>query len=211
MTAYVRFLTILALVAWAAPGTLAQSKTIFTHFTPAHVAKALADLGVQGATTRTQQTNAGKSFDVVSFEVAGTKHIGILTACTSAKGCLGLELLTIWAEAGKNANRISLNSFNAAFSFGKAFIGPSDTLVFTRYAISDGGVTSDNLKANIANFVGGARAFEQYMTKAGKGTEANISPADGATVHVVSALSQEAQAVVMSAGQSQGLNAMTLP
>jgi hypothetical protein len=103
-----------------------------------------------------------------------------------------------------------LNKFNSEYGFGKGYVGPNNTLIMERYAISDGGVTMENLKANIGNFVGVSRTFQAYMQKGG-GSEASL-PAD-ATYQHASAPSAPADsaAIVMTLGTSQGVNSITLP
>lgn len=209
-----RTLKVLAVVAASTAlsgAAFAQSKGNISFFSPANVAKALTELGVKDASARKQPIGEGKTVDVVSFSNAGVKHIAILGAC-SAKGCLGLELLTIWGDnAAKSVSRVALNSYNASYGFGKGFVGPSSSLVYSRYAISDGGVSVDNLKANIQNFVSGSQNFQRYMAKSATSGEASLTPSAGDMIHAVArAATPEADAVMMELGASQGLNTLNL-
>lgn len=190
----------------------AQSKAIVTHFTPANFTHALKDLGIADVSTRKQQLQSGKTADIVSFSHAGLKHIAILAMC-SKPGCLGAELLTVWGDdAGKTASRMALNTYNASAGFGKGFAGPGGTLVYSRYTISDGGITIDNLKANIETFITGSRNFQQFMAKNGRGGEASLTPETGAAVtHAAArAATPEADGVLMALGASQGFNQLTI-
>lgn len=193
-------------------GAQAQSKSLIQHFTLSNVSKALTELGMTDVSARKQQVGEGQTIDVVSFNSAGVKHVGIFTAC-SKPGCLGIELLTIWGEnAGKSVSRTALNGYNATYGFGKGFVGPSGTLVYSRYAISDGGVSVDNLKANVANFISGSRNFQQYMAKSASGGEASLTPGDDAVMRhaAARAATPEAEAVLLSLGASAGLNTLSL-
>lgn len=205
-------LTAAAMLGFASfAGAQAQSKGLIQYFTQGNVAKTLTELGMTDVSARKQQVGEGQSVDVVSFSNAGVKHVGIYTAC-SKPGCLGIELLTIWGDnAGKSASRTALNSYNATYGFGKGFVGPSGTLVFSRYAISDGGITVENLKANIGNFIAGSRNFQQYMAKSASGGEASLAPGDAVMQHVAArAATPEADGVLVSLGSSAGLNTLSL-
>jgi hypothetical protein len=186
-------------------------RAIVTHFTPSIVGKALTDTGVTDTSVRQEKAKDGRNVDIVSFSVGGTKHVAILSVCTDGKGCLAVEFLTVWADAGKTASRTALNTYNATYGFGKGFAGPSGTLVYQRYAISDGGVTMDNVRANIGNFVTGSQNFEAFMSKQAAGTSASVAPVDTTPHLAVSALSPQSAAVVLSLGKSQGLNVLKAP
>ena len=207
----IRILAAFALAGSCAATALAQSKTSnITHFTPAIVTKALTELGVKDAAARKQNMSGGQQTDVVSFTNGGLKHVGVLTVC-SAQGCLGLQLMTVWGqEAGKAVSRIAVNEYNANYTFGKGFVGPGNALVYSRYAISDGGISVDNLKSNLANFANGSQNFIQIVSKSSAGTEANFN-SDSADKHSVARMiPPDAEAVIMELGASQGLNSLSL-
>lgn len=206
-----RILAAFALAASTAAPVAAQAKSAnITHFTPANVMKALTELGVKDASTRKQTMTGGQQVDVVSFTNGGLKHVGILAVC-SAKGCLGLQLMTVWGqEAGKTISRTAINNYNANYTFGKGFVGPGNALVYSRYAISDGGVSIDNLKSNIANFANGSQNFLQIVSKAAAGTEANFNAGEAESHSVARMIPPEAEAVIMELGSSQGLNSLSL-
>lgn len=188
-----------------------KSPVLMSHFTPNGLVKALTELGATDATVRKTPMGGGQNVDVVYFSNGTLKHVGILTAC-NPKGCLGLQLMTIWGDnAGKNASRIALNKYNSDFGFGKGFIGSSNTLVYSRYTIADGGISVDNLKANVSNFAAGSIAFMQYMAKSGSTIDASVKPDDAGSIHAVAHnLAPEAEAVLMEIGQGTGLNALTI-
>jgi hypothetical protein len=208
----IAFFAALAMSTSLSAGAFAQAKGMITHFTPSNLTQALKELGVTDASARKQPVNNGQTVDVVSFSNAGLKHIAILSVC-SKPGCLGVELLTIWGDdAGKTASRSALNTYNASYGYGKGFIGPSGTLVYSRYTISDGGISSQNLKANIGNFVTGSANFQQYMAKSARGGEASLTPGGDAVMsHAAArAATPEADSVLMEMGTSQGLNLLTI-
>lgn len=198
-------------VALTAPA-MAQVKGPVNYFTAQNVVAILKEMGAGDATARKHNTQSGKPLESVIFTVENMKHVAVLSACNDPKGCLGLELVTIWTDAGKTVNRVHMNNFNAAYPFGKAFVGPENTIIFQRYAISDGGVSVQNVKSNIGNFVVGTRVFQEYMSKAGSGQQASLK-ADEANVHMVAApISEETSAAIkMYVGESQGVNTMSLP
>ena len=206
-----RILATLAVSSALAGSAFAQVKGNITHFTPSIVLKALTDLGVADGATRKQQMGGGQSVDVVYFSNGGLKHVGVLTACNT-KGCLGLQLMTIWGDnAGKSVSRTALNQYNAEYVFGKGYIGSNNTLVFARYTIADGGVSMDNLKSNIGNFANGSAVFMQQMAKGSSGTEASLKPADEAVVHsVAQTFAPDIQAVLMEAGQGASMNTLAI-
>jgi hypothetical protein len=197
-------------LAQTAPKPKTKPIAVITHYTPANVVKALTELGVTDAAARKQSIGNGQTVDVVSFSNGGLKHVGILTAC-SAPGCLGIQFLTVWGDqAGKQISRVALNSYNANYIFGKGFIGPNSSLVYSRYTISDGGVSADNLKSNISNFANGSQTFIRALSSAPRGTEANATSGE-ANVHAASQnLSAEVEGVIMDLGTSQGLNALSI-
>lgn len=209
MTA-LRSLAAFAFSAAMASSALAQAKGMITHFTPANIVKALGEMGVKDAAARKQAIDGGQTVDVISFTNGGLKHIGILAIC-SAKGCLGLQLMTVWGqESGKSISRIALNNYNANYTFGKGFIGPGNALIYSRYAISDGGVSIDNLKSNIANFANGSQNFVQQLSKSATGTEASFNAGEAQSHSVARMLPPEAEGVIMQLGTSQGLNALSI-
>jgi hypothetical protein len=217
MTFVVRLTAAFAAVSLLVGPASAQTKTpapgqaLVTHFTPSLLIKTLTALGATDAAQRQEKAKDGRTVDIVSFTVGGTKHVGVLSACADAKGCLAVELLTVWAGAGKTANRTALNAYNSTHGFGKGFLGPNGTLVYQRYAISDGGVTMDNLRANIGNFVNGSQSFEGYMSKQAAGTSAGVAPAEGGVHLTAGDLAPTTETVILSLGASQGLNALKIP
>jgi hypothetical protein len=206
-----RLFSAFALTSAVAASAAAQAKPQYiSHFTPAIVVKALTELGVKDASASKQAVGGGQSVDVVRFSNGGLKHVALLAGC-SAKGCLGLQFLTMWGdEAAKSISRTALNSYNANYPFAKAFTGPNNTLAITRYTISDGGVSVDNLKSNIANFANASQNFIQIMAKSVGGTEASLK-GDAALVHAgATVLPPEVEGIIIELGASQGLNALSI-
>ncbi|NWG70482.1 MAG: hypothetical protein HXY23_02595 [Parvularculaceae bacterium] len=148
--------TCLAALAFAAP---AGAQTV-NAFTTQNVIQALTNLGIAGATTSTVNGPQGPS-EIVRFEANGLKHVAALEVCnTGAAGCLGLNIITLWNDVpGVDLNTV--NEFNISFSFGKA-VGAGSNLAVSRYAISDGGVSTKNVQANLSNHAAMAVNFMEF-------------------------------------------------
>lgn len=170
-----------------------------TAFTTGNVIQALTALGVQGATPNRQTGTDGKTIDYVAFAVGNVRHIGVLEVCNvnGSAGCLGLNLMTIWTDAGSVVDRNKVNDFNAAIPFGKGFV-VGDALLFQRYTISDGGVSLENVKSNIANFVNASNGFQQFVGGSGAAGTISAKPGEAAVERV--SVSPESAAVIEAMG-----------
>ncbi|MBY0422898.1 MAG: YbjN domain-containing protein [Parvularculaceae bacterium] len=146
----------------AAPAAEAQT---LSSFTQSNVIEALAALGVQGARAESRDNGDGTTTQAVSFDAGGLKRVAIISACSAQTGCLGLYVLTIWSAEGSSYSRDAVNQLNLDWPFGKAFVGPSGTLIYARYIISDGGITSANFQANIGVYLSATGTFVELMQR----------------------------------------------
>jgi hypothetical protein len=188
--------TLAALLAGAAAPAHAQQS--IASFTTANVIEALAAVGVTDGQAKKGSSPNGTPFDYVGFSTGGVRHVAILEVCnTGTPGCLGLNLLTIWNDAGAVVDRNKINDFNATYSFGKGFVA-GNSLIFQRYAISDGGVSKANVQSNIGNFVVLGQAFAGAVGGSGSAGTISAKPGDAALVRT--SLSSEAEAIVEMMG-----------
>lgn len=191
--------TLAALVFGVAAPAFAQQQPIMA-FTTANVIEALTTLGVTDGQAKRQTGPNGAPFDYVAFSTGSVRHIAALEVCnTGAAGCLGLNLMTIWADAGAVVDRNKVNDFNGAYSFGKGIVA-GNALIFQRYTISDGGVSKANVQSNIANFVQLGQIFANYV--GGSGGTGTISAKPGDAALARASLSPEAEAIVEMMGDS---------
>lgn len=171
----------LAVASLGAPA-FAQTATVAT-FTTQNVIEALNAAGIPGGVAKKNQNSDGTVSDYVAFSYGGLKHVASLEVCNTqaGPGCLGLNLLTIWSDAGSVVDPKRINDFNAALPFGKGFTIDS-ALIFQRYAISDGGVSKKYIQSNITNFIGSGQRFQEFVggspnTVSATGDEAKLSKA----------------------------------
>ena len=155
-----RLLAAAALAAAGLAAAPASAQTTITTFTTANVITALRQLGNQDASAQKNTMSDGTSKDYVRFTNGGITHIAVLEVCNP--GCLGLNLMTIWSDAGAVVDPKKINDFNGMVNFGKA-VTADTALVLQRYTISDGGVSMENVKSNIANFVAMTGPFMQFV------------------------------------------------
>lgn len=173
----------------------AQQQPIMA-FTTANVVDALSALGVTNAKAQRSAGQGGAPIDYVGFSVGEVRHIAVLEVCNAgAAGCLGLSLLTIWSDAGSVVDRNRLNEFNATYSFGKGFVA-GDSLIFQRYAISDGGVSKRYIQSNITNFIGSGQRFQEFV--GGSPTTVSASPGDAKLAKAALTPAEEAAIAALS-------------
>lgn len=176
----------------------ASAQQLVNAFTTGNVIEALTALGVTDAQAKRQTGPDGKLFEYVGFSTGGIRHIAALEVCqTGAPGCLGLNLMTIWSDAGAVVDRNRVNDFNASYSFGKGIVA-GNALIFQRYTISDGGVSKANVQSNISNFVGLGQAFANYVGGSGGAGTVSVTPGEGSLSRA--SLSPEAGALVEMMG-----------
>lgn len=154
---------------------------MLTAFTTDDVLTALRSLGVEGA-VHLDTDGEGKPVPYVTFEADGLKRLALLEACTTPKACLGLHLVTVWNDVGAVVDPAAVNRANASFDFGKGFIGPRGSLIYTRYTIADGGVTPANVRYNLTNYVSGTRVFTSFFTSNGSTVSAQGGVSEGGRV-----------------------------
>ncbi len=180
----------------------ANADALIKKFTVDKVKAILTSAGAQDVTSKTTS-----GLDVVSFSSGELKHVGVLTVCSKdGSGCLGLQLLTGW-DSGGSVPYQTLNSFNYQVPFGSAFIDPDKTLVYNRYIICDGGVSDENVRINIANFVVGSKKLLQFMLDSQK--VASVTPNSSQTALLSFSPTPDISSAVRAAMTASTVNRFT--
>jgi len=131
------------------------------YFTAENVQAALTGLGAASVTSEKDKTGSL----VVRFSVREAPFLAVLTGCKGQPGCLGLLLvIPVGLPDGKFSHQ-AVNGFNEVLPFGKAVRGDDGAVVFlSRYLISDGGISEENLRANIGVFTAMPDSFAKYLS-----------------------------------------------
>lgn len=164
----------------AAAGGPAHAQFV-NSFTPENVSARLVALGIPNPQVLTTESAEG-TLRAVVFDWQGNQHIALLRICKAsiagaAVDCFGLNLATLWRDV-KNIDPADFNAFNADHDFGKAFYS-GETAFFTRYLISDGGVSTVNIDSNIANFLSMSRKFDSRLSS--RATKVSAIAGEGAS------------------------------
>jgi hypothetical protein len=123
---------------------------VIDEFKVDRVKQAFKDAGVKGITHEKRDD----SITVIGKDDTGLTIVGVIVACESKPGCLGLELEYIFSmPTGKSANMLSVNAFNRRYQFAKAHISENGMVRLTRYLIADEGITYANLRRNVQVFM----------------------------------------------------------
>ena len=200
MTTFVSRFAIAA-VATTLATAAANAEALIQKFNVDNVKAAITSLGITDVASRKESAD-GKTIDLITFNSGATRHVGLLTVCDEG-GCLGLSLITVW-DGGDTVSYETLNKFNASFHFGRAYKGSSNLLAFGRYAISDGGVSEENLRANIGNFVNGSQVFQKYVQDSA--IVSSLTPPNPSTAQLTAAPNSEIGIAMRSALAARELN-----
>lgn len=131
----------IAASAIAGPATAADIAT----FTPENVKAIVADAGGTNITT---ESSDGITF--INFEWNGLPFSYSIRLCDSkgAGGCVGL-LMAIGLQTEESYSLETLNTFNRNVALATVVQIDAKTIAFGRFVVSAGGITSDNVKANM--------------------------------------------------------------
>ena len=76
----------------------------------------------------------------------------VLRGCQPALGCKALQL-ALYFEPGKTPFALDdVNALNVKYALVKFFVAKDGALAMSRFIIADGGISKDNVAANIAHF-----------------------------------------------------------
>lgn len=120
-----------------------------THFTPELISDIVKELGATDVTIQT----GGSGTKYVQHKVEGYTFLFSLLACKPGEpGCLGLGLVKAFSpDEGTTFDLATVNSFNSKYAFAQAHVFEKN-IYLTRYTISDGGISRDNIRSNIQTF-----------------------------------------------------------
>jgi hypothetical protein len=108
-------------------------------------------LGEAGATNLQKGVAEGIPY-VKGTDHNGFNFVALMRACEQT-ACRGIELAYSWRMDGKTVSLPSVNAFNEQYTFAKAFLTEGGNLVLSRLIIADGGITRDNVLANVIVFL----------------------------------------------------------
>lgn len=139
----------------------ARAETI-TDFTPENVSAILTEVG---ATNIKPGLQDGVTF--INFELGGLPYSYSIRLCNVAAelgpGCLGL-LMAIGFEMPDKISLEIFNSFNRKWPLATSVKIDDKTMALGRFMFSPGGVSRENLKANIALLTGAPEAFRTHLS-----------------------------------------------
>jgi hypothetical protein len=129
----------IAAFAISAPATAAT----ITTFTPEVVKTIVTEAG---GTNITQETAEGISF--TSFELGGIPFTYSIQGCDPKAGCVALVMVAAF-ETEVDYNLNTINGFNLKVPFATVVKIKANQIAFGRFLVSIGGITTDNIKANM--------------------------------------------------------------
>jgi hypothetical protein len=143
------------------PANAAAVVADITEFTPENVTSMLGEIG---ATNIKQEKQDG--IVVLSFELGGLPYAYSIQLCNVSaelgSGCLGL-LMAIGFEMPEKYNAEIFNSFNKKYPMATSVRIDDKTMALGRFMFSLGGLSRDNLKANMAVMTGAPEAFRTHL------------------------------------------------
>jgi hypothetical protein len=142
--------------------TTAAPSPPITHFTVENVSEAVRELGATNVSTARHE-----SVSFVNFDYNGLPFSYSIRICDAAPelgpGCVGL-LMAIGIDLSDQPRPLELvNSFNRSFPMVTAVIFDDKKLALGRFMFSVGGLSKDNLKANIALFAAAPAIFAKHV------------------------------------------------
>lgn len=115
----------------------------------------------------TYEENEGTRNITITFK-NGMIADGLLLACedeTTSTDCLGTSILVTFDRPDDVTDPqllIAINKYNYRQNFGRAYIGPDDTITIRMYIIADGGITMGNYAAQLSLFSVSAAKLANY-------------------------------------------------
>jgi hypothetical protein len=190
-----------ALALAVSAGSAHAQNAVLTHYTKASVEKSLKAVGAANV----QAVKVGQ-IDVIRFTAGQINYNLAFAVCDAPMKCRGLQMLIFFRQNQKPYQIAQVNSFNQRYAFAQAVLMPDGKLGLSRYVISDGGVTQNNLTENLKVFMAmPAQAAQHFGGAAGPGggTEASAPPSAAATV-MPAAMGVEVKDMMLLSGESQG-------
>ena len=181
-----RFLSAIAALALAAASLPAPAQSAdtanITAFTVENVSSIITEVGGTKI-----EVNKDADVTFINFELGGHTYSYSIRTCDispEVPGCLGL-LMAIGYGMEPPYSLETFNGFNQVFPLVTAVKIDSKTLAFGRYVFSAGGLTRNNIAANMGLVIGAPQAFASYLKSqviaSGAPGNANLSLAGAAT------------------------------
>lgn len=150
---------VLSALAFAAVAALTQANQSFaadtqSRLTSAKFAEILTALTGKAATV----TKPEAGVEVVSIADNGSYDF-VMSDCTAA-GCPSVQM-TMFFNKEDIFTLALVNSYNSKYLGAQAFLTPDNRVYLVRLFITEGGVTEDNIKANIALYLSSLKVFAQ--------------------------------------------------
>jgi len=139
----------------------ARAQSTWNAFDAKRLQALLLTMGATSATVE-KADRGGTSIDVVYFTGGNTRYVAVPIVC-KASGCLGLSMYVLWKNELKATAEVA-NAFNNRSDFGVGFVTEDGSYIgYGRYAISDGGISEENVKSNLVNFTANAAEFVKFV------------------------------------------------
>jgi hypothetical protein len=152
--------SILLAVATAAitlSSTQALAQEVFSRLTSDRLSNVLKAAGA----TQVEVTKPEAGVEVVTFN-DGTGTVNLVLMECAADGC-GVLQMSIIFEKDARFTLSALNSFNATYLNAQAAVMPSGNIGLIDLYVPAGGVTENNLRANLAIYLESPKLFEQHI------------------------------------------------
>jgi hypothetical protein len=148
--------TIAALASLSLAGaSIAEAQETKDTFSIEYLKEVAADLSA----TNLVEGDAGEGRKALKFETNGLPVVTIIDACTDGKDCKGLIIMVAFKRGEQGIPLNVVNEFNGKHPFVTASLHEPDIAVVSHAMISVGGVTRENVKANVQELQAGVAKF----------------------------------------------------
>jgi len=146
-----------ATAAIALSSTQALAQEVFSRLSSDRLSNVLKAAGA----TQVEVTKPEAGVEVVTFN-DGTGTVNLVLMDCGADGCGALQMSIIF-EKDARFTLSALNSFNATYLNAQAAIMPSGNIGLIDLYVPAGGVTENNLRANLAVYLESPQLFEKHI------------------------------------------------
>lgn len=109
--------------------------------------------------TNLAEGDAGEGRKALKFETSGLPVVTIIDACTDGKDCKGLIIMVAFKRSEQGIPLNVVNDFNGKNPFVTVSLHEPDLVAVGHAMISVGGVTRDNVMANVVELQAGVAKF----------------------------------------------------
>lgn len=150
----VRNIALAAAAAFSLTASVAHAEDAPDSFSGDYVKEVAGELG---ATNVTEADVEGRK--VVKFDLNGLPVIAVVDVCTEGRDCKGLILMVAFKRGEQAVALTFVNDFNGKNPFVSVSLHEPDVVAIGHALFATGGVPRANLKANVAEFLGGVTKF----------------------------------------------------